>query len=189
MDEREERLRRAAIAGDEDAAAALRVSEFRRGARQQTLFLLAPDDATGILHLVCSRGAYCGLAGVGSRVPESMATGALVVNGEERWGTWAGPDDSLDEGRCNACHGRALRATREVLFRLFCWQIAKGRLVQNRHPDDNVEHWHPITGRDLKPDEHRPCVSCSATGVYDYGHGEQPCGTCSGRGWNVRSRL
>ena len=184
VDKRERALQRAVAGGDEDAHRALRVSEFRRGARLKTFFLLSPDES-GTLHMITRLGALCGFAHVAR--PESFR--GDVIDGEERWATWAGPDDSLDDGRCEACHGQALLATNDRMLKIFCWQIAHGRTSQNRHPTDTVERFHPSTGRDLKEDETRPCESCVATpGRFDYGYGEGGCGTCAGRGWLLKTR-
>ena len=194
VDQRERALRRAVAGGDEDARRALYASEFRRGARHKTLFLLAPDES-GVLHLVTRTGALCGFAHVAR--PDSFR--ATVVDGQECWDTWAGPDDSLDEGRCDVCHLRAVASTNEDMLAIFCWQIAHGRIVGNRHPDDTVEHYHRTTGRDLKESEWSDCGTCGGTGstmrtVYPQDEDEPTttalggCPVCQSRGWLQRTR-
>ena len=184
-DERERELARRAAAGDDDARSRLHVAEYRRGDRFKLLMLTGGEPLmpwpwgplADFYHLVSHRSL--------PRTPRALCNrlDVRLDKGTLGWRTWAGPDGTADEGRCAECHAIALSLVNEAFTRLFCRQIAYGRLAEMRHPEDAVVHWHQGTGRDLKPDEWERCTRCDLGGESIGVVPDGVCYRCDGRGW------
>lgn len=172
-DGRERELERRAAIGDEGARTELYVSEFRRGARFKLRVLVGREPGNDSLHLVSHRSVPPRMTALCNRLDVRLGR-------DLSWETWAGPDGTLDEGRCDKCHALVLLLTNDAFSRLFSRQVAIGRVTRVRHPEDDAPY-HLGTGRDLKDDEWEVCEACGGSKVHD-------CYDCSGRGWVFRLR-